>query len=139
MFKVTTPDGIVQKLPYNVVNHTFNMSASPIYSLYVLEKPSSGNVRLREISVPDSPVYSDRTIDIFQTLADSKVENLDSLEVKQVLISEFNPWDYSTSFFVLGNGNRLFKIGFKNRLEHVSIDGLSEFRNSLSDGLEKIV
>ena len=67
------------------------------------------------------------------------MENLDSFEVNQVLISEFSPWNYSTSFFVLGNDNRLFKIGFKNKLEHVSIDGLSEFRNSLSDGLEKIV
>ena len=66
----TQPNGVVRKLPYEIVNPKMYRTADDLYSLYVVEQvPSSESStgfkqQLREISVPDSPIYAHRKIEI---------------------------------------------------------------------------
>lgn len=67
MFKVSgaedSDNGIVEKLPYKIVYPRMFKTADTLYSLYVLVREDS-KLKLVEISVPDSPLYINKTIDI---------------------------------------------------------------------------
>ena len=57
-------DGVVQRLPWKVIDPHMYRSADPLYSLYVAAKDDDGKASMREVSVPDASEYVGRSIDL---------------------------------------------------------------------------
>lgn len=64
VFKTPDDGGVVERLPYEIIMPSLIRTKDNLYSLYVLIRDESGKVKLQEISVPDSPLYEHRSIDI---------------------------------------------------------------------------
>ena len=120
----TNPAGIVQKLPYEIVNPRLYKTADDVYSLYVVEHVLDGTdsdgksryrLQLREISVPDSPIYAHRTIPIQDIMGREVGSDMSGLAIYELVMSSFRPGDTRSSFFVLDNHQDGFhKIQCKN-------------------------
>lgn len=122
--------GVVQRLPYRIVDPNLYRTNDPLYSLYVVEQTSDGKIQLREVSVPDSELYANRTIPlqgIMESIpsVDGGSSTLDNFNVMQMVMSNFRLNDSKSSFFVLSDVEPGFhKIHYTNDFEQVSIDTL---------------
>ena len=65
-------NGVVQRLPWNIVHPQMYTTADSLYSLYVVQKDEDGRIVLRELSVPDANIYPEREIDIQKIYEDNK-------------------------------------------------------------------
>lgn len=138
-------------MPYKILYPRLYRTADNLYSLYVLmeDEVRSGDGEtvvstkpiLREISVPgQDSLYTGRTIDIFNILKRSGYDT-DGMEMLTVIMSKFKVGAASTKFFVLTNKG-LFKVGYQNNLEQLSIDkmdGEGGFKSRLLDTMRRTV
>ena len=135
-----TFNGVIQRLPYQIVNPRLYRTSDDLYSLYVVEQVQDGvdgdgkilyKPQLREISVPDSDLYEHRTIDLYGILREaSRDENgrygIDhNLVVKNLVMSSFKPGSGASSFFALTDQPEPFRrIFYTNDFKQVSLDKL---------------
>ena len=109
-------------------------TSDDLYSLYVVATNEPNGSRtsdgfhpvLREISVPDSDLYRNRVIDIYDILRRNSdtPESEYSLDIRQAIMSKFVLDNQSTSFFILSN-NGFHKLSYENDFTTVSVDSLT--------------
>lgn len=122
--------GVVQRLPYRIVDPNMYRTNGDLYSLYVVEKTADGTRQLREISVPDSDIYIHRTIPLQSIMEGMKKDSDSELSIHQMIMSEFIPGSGKTSFFVLSNwGEGFHKVYYTNDFSQLSIDYLDGVDN----------
>lgn len=63
VFKCPYEDGTVDRLSYDIALPYMYVTSDYLYSLYVVDR-EDGNLKLREISVPNSDPYVNRVFDI---------------------------------------------------------------------------
>lgn len=136
----TFPDGEqetmpVQRLPYRISVPKMYRTLDDLYSIYVVED----NSVLREVSVPDSDMFSNRVIDLNGILKKhGKIPDGVELEIRQAILSRFKVGDSRTSFFVLSNLG-LHKIEYQNTFEQVSIDRMQGRLDGKPIGLKDVL
>ena len=122
--------GVVQRLPYKIVDPSLYRTNGDLYSLYVIEKTADGIRQLREISVPDSEIYGSRTIPLQDLMDGMKKDSDGDLIIHQMIMSEFMVGSSKSSFFVLSNwGEGFHKIYYTNDFNQLSIDVLNGVDN----------
>lgn len=144
VFKTARSGGVVQKLPYIVVNPNLYRTADQLYSLFVLvmhrdSEDQEFRLRLQEISVPDNPVYSGRVIELQRAMENRGVD-VDGLEIRDVVLSRLKVNHGFSYFFVLDNKDTEFhKVKYGNDFEQMSIDTTLELQNALEKTLRSTV
>lgn len=125
----------VQRLPYRISVPKMYRTLDDLYSIYVVED----NSVLREVSVPDSDMFSNRVIDLDGILRKhGKIPDGVELEIRQAILSRFKVGDSRTSFFVLSNLG-LHKIEYQNTFEQVSIDRMQGRLDGKPIGLKDVL
>ena len=125
----------VQRLPYRISVPKMYRTLDDLYSIYVVED----NSVLREVSVPDSDMFSNRVIDLNGILRKhGKIPDGVELEIRQAILSRFKVGDSRTSFFVLSNLG-LHKIEYQNTFEQVSIDRMQGRLDGKPIGLKDVL
>lgn len=125
-------------MPYDIIYPKIFRTNDTLYSLYVIIR-ENGHVKLHEISVPDSPLYAYRSIDLESIF----VDNIDDLEygdlnVNDLLIQQFIPGKAKSNFFVLSNIG-FHKIWYKNDYSKISIDTIDELKDALKKSLTETI
>ena len=154
VFKCEREGGVVQRLPWEIVEPNMYRTNDSLYSLYVVSnEPRTSDEEyhpvLREISVPDSDEYPHRVLDIatlYET-NDGKRAVEEDLQIMDLMMDEFKLKSLEGRFFALSNRG-FHEIKYKEDFDQVSIDKMdgkdldgnpSGFRDRLEDTLGRIV
>lgn len=109
-----TDDGVVERLPYDIVLPQMYVTSDDLYSLYVVSM-EDGSLKLREISVPHSDLYVNRVFDIPTML--SKVlpdDELEELDITQVMMQGFvTDTTNSSSHIDLISNKGFHRVGYE--------------------------
>jgi hypothetical protein len=147
--------GVIQKLPYEIINPHMFRTADSLYSLYVITKIQDKEEdftkpQLREITVPDIDLYAHRKIDIYEILQnysrqpnsnftiDNRNNNVEPLVIYDIIAGSFKLMNAKSCFFVLTNKG-FFKVFYKTVLGQVSIDNMDDLKTALSETLKSYV
>ena len=144
VFKAEKNGGVVQRLPWQILNPHMFRTNDDLYALYVVSnEPQAGETYhpvLREITVPDSDEYPERVIDIYELFKNNNgatTSKID-LEVLTLLMDEFKLKSKEGQFFALTNRG-FHKVGYVDDFEQLSIDNLEDFQEALERTLGDIV
>ena len=132
------PDGVIKRLPYEIVCPKMFRSSDELYSLWVVvrvpngyEVDENGNqvvkykIQLQEISVPEnSSIYKHRTIDVQDIIGD------DYMQINDIFMDGFKVQRNGSKLFVLTN-NGFYEISYENDIKPISIDTLDNFKQIL--------
>ena len=138
VFKAEKEGGVVQRLPWQILNKHMYRTNDQLYSLFVVSnEPEEGETYhpvLREISVPNSDEYPERVIDINKLFKDNNGENewKNDLDVYDLLMDEFKLKSKEGQMFALTNKG-FHKIDYIDQFKQLSIDKLVDFKDRLHD------
>lgn len=131
VFKAMSKGGVVQRLPWTILDSHMYRTNDDLYSLYVVSnEPTSASEKwhpvLREISVPDTEEYPERVIDICELYKKNNGESSPrgsepDLLVNHLIMDEFKLKSKDSSFFALTNRG-FHEIGYTNQYKQLSID-----------------
>lgn len=137
--------GVVEKMPFDAVLPRLFRSNDSLYSLWVairvpngLDVDANGNetqkygIHLQEISVPNSNMYLDRTINLTSIL------DVDELDVFEVLMPEFVTQSNQSYLYTLTNSG-FDKIYYDDKFKHISIDSVDELKRLLQEKLRSVI
>ena len=130
VFKALSKGGVVQRLPWKILDPHMYRTNDSLYSLYVVSnEPEQGETYhpvLREISVPDSDEYPERVIDINKLYENNNGEEKweNDLAVDNLMMEEFRLRSKGGRFFVLSNKG-FHRIGYGDKFDQLSIDKLN--------------
>ena len=157
VFKAEQRGGVVQRLPWQILNPHMFRTNDTLYSLYVVSnEPQDGETVhpvLREITVPDSDEYPERVIDIYKLFKEKNGEGLrdattDPVSVMELMMDEFKLKSRDGRFFTLTNKG-FHQVHYNDDRSQLSIDKMDGrdpdtdapigFRDRLMDTFEDIV
>ena len=140
MFKCPYEDGTVDRLSYDIALPYMYVTSDYLYSLYVVDR-EDGNLKLREISVPNSDPYVNRVFDIGELIKDSIPDgNLEEFKVNQVLMQSFitdttNP----ISHIDIMSNKGFHRVSYERVQYEPYVQTKDEFIDKLRDGLRENV
>lgn len=144
VFKAEKNGGVVQRLPWQILNPHMFRTNDNLYALYVVSnEPRDGETLhpvLREITVPDSDEYPERVIDIYELFKNNNgatTSKID-LEVLTLLMDEFKLKSKEGQFFALTNQG-FHKVNYVDDFGQLSIDSMDDFQEALERTLGDIV
>jgi hypothetical protein len=138
VFKAEKEGGVVQRLPWQILNRHMYRTNDKLYSLFVVSnEPGEGETYhpvLREISVPNADEYPEKVIDINKLFKDNngEVKWENDLDVIDLIMDEFKLKSKSGQFFALTNKG-FHKIDYTDQFKQLSIDKLVDFQQNLHD------
>ena len=133
--------GVVEMLPFKVVMPTLLRSADSLYSLYVLIEDENGKKCLHEISVPNSPIYAHRRIDIEDIIGKETDLGDDGIEITQVMMHQFRCGrkdSGNSKMFVLSNVG-FHQIGYSDTNTPVTIDSADDLTEAVGNAITENV
>lgn len=157
VFKAEKDGGVVQRLPWQIINPHMFRTNDDLYALYVVSNEPVGEETLhpvlREITVPDTDEYPERVLDIYTLYKNNNGEGMrdaitDPVSVIDLLMDEFRLKSKEGRFFALTNKG-FHQIDYIDDFDQLSIDKMDGidpetespvgFRNRLMDTFEKTV
>lgn len=143
VFKSAPSGGVVRRLPYEIVVPSLYRTKDDLFALYaVVQVPvgtdTYGNatyrLKLQEVSVPDTPVYTHKDIDIQGIMEQNGVDIDDDLQITGLVMDDFVPGNGNANFFVLSNKG-FHKISCKQRIQQQSIDSIDALKKKMTISL----
>lgn len=137
VFKAEKDGGVVQRLPWQILDRHMYRTNDSLYALYVVSNEPVGDEELhpvlREITVPDSDEYPERVLDIYNLYKDKNGEDErayieNPVSVIDLLMDEFRLKSKDGKFFALTNKG-FHRIDYIDDFDQLSIDKM-DGRNS---------